>query len=46
MSGRSLARILHSRDRLPGHWLISRDDYVLPSSYVRKDYVERLLDAQ
>ena len=42
LSGRHLSRILHSRAPLPGDWLIGNDGYVLPSSYVKVKYVERL----
>lgn len=42
LSEREKIRLAHSKTKLLGHWLISRDGYVLPSSYVRKDYVERL----
>ena len=42
LSERARFRLLHTRAKLPGHWLVGEDGYILPSSYVRVDYVERL----
>ena len=42
MSERACFRLLHTRAKLPGHWLVGEDGYILPSSYVRVDYVERI----
>ena len=41
-SKRKLFNLLHSKAELPGHWLLSEDGYVLPASYVNKDWVEKL----
>ena len=42
ISGRSRIRALHSKSCVPGHWLIGEDGYILPSSYVKWEDVERL----
>ena len=42
LSDRERMRLTRSKTRLPGHWLIGNEGYILPSSYVRTDYVERL----
>ena len=42
LSERARFRLLRTRAPLPGHWLVGEDGYILPSSYVRVDYVERL----
>lgn len=41
--GRARWRILRSKTPVPGHWLISDDGYILPSSYVKCGFVESLL---
>ncbi|MBR6002514.1 MAG: transposase [Bacteroidales bacterium] len=40
ISGRALARILHSRVTLPGKFLVDERGYVNPSSYVPVEFVE------
>lgn len=35
-------RLIHSKMDLPGEWRMSEAGYILPSSYVRKDLVERV----
>ena len=42
LSERARRKTLHTKTRLPGHWLLGDDGYVLPASYVRIDYVERI----
>lgn len=42
LSKRELYRLMHSKSVLPKHWLVGEDGYILPSSYVRTDYVEQL----
>ena len=42
MSERARFRLLHTRASLPGHWLVGENGFILPSSYVRVDYVERI----
>lgn len=42
ISGRSRIRILRSKAHVPGHWLIGEEGYILPSSYVKWEDVERL----
>jgi len=42
LSGRSRIRLLHSKTRMPGHWLLGDGGYILPTSYVRIDYVENV----
>ena len=41
LSARERYRLIHSKAELPGEWLISAEGYILPSSYVCKDLVER-----
>lgn len=40
LSARQRLKILHSRAELPGEWLVEPAGYVLPESYVRRDWVE------
>lgn len=40
-SARERYRLIHSKAELPGEWLISAEGYILPSSYICKDLVER-----
>lgn len=40
MSARQRLRILHTRAPLPEEWLVDPAGYVLPESYVRKEWVE------
>lgn len=42
LSERTRYRLLNSKASIPGHWLIGEGGYILPSSYVRTDYVEKL----
>ena len=42
LSKRECFRLMHSKTALPGHWLMGDDGYVLPSSYVKTDFVEQL----
>ncbi len=42
LSERARIRILHSKTRMPGHWLLGDGEYILPQSFVRIDYVENL----
>ena len=42
MSERARFRLLRTRAKLPGHWMVGEDGYILPSSYVKVDYVERI----
>ena len=42
LSKRERFRLTHSKTDLPGHWLIGDDGYVLPSSYIKTDFVEQL----
>lgn len=42
LSARERYRLIHSKADLPGEWLICSEGYVLPSSYVCKDLVERV----
>lgn len=42
VSERKRMRLLHSKTALPGNWLLSESGYVLPSSYVSGEFVERL----
>ena len=42
MSERSRYRMLHSKADLPGNWLVGDDGFILPSSYVKKAYVENV----
>lgn len=42
ISGRSRIRILHSKSCMPEHWLIGEDGYILPSSYVKWENVEKM----
>lgn len=42
MKARARWRLLHSKTVVPGHWLISDDGYIIPSSYVKCDFVENL----
>ena len=42
LSKRERFRLMHSKTDLPGHWLIGDDGYVLPSSYIKTDFVEQL----
>lgn len=41
LSARERYRLIHSKLVLPGEWLLSADGYILPCSYVRKDWVEK-----
>jgi len=40
MSERARYRLLHSKAALPGNWLVGEDGYILPSSYIKKAFVE------
>lgn len=40
LSARERFHYLRSKEVLPGDWLLSADGYILPSSFVRKDWVE------
>lgn len=42
LSERARFRLLHTRAKLPGHWIVGEGGYILPSSYVKIDYVERI----
>lgn len=42
LSERARRRILHSKTRMPGHWLLSDEGYVLPSSFVKRETVEQI----
>lgn len=42
LSERARIRSLHSKTRMPGHWLLGDSGYVLPASYVKCDDVEKL----
>lgn len=42
ISGRSRIRILRSKAHVPGHWLVGEEGYILPSSYVKRESVEKL----
>ena len=42
LSKRKRFQILHSKTDIPGNWLIGEDGYILPSCYVKIDYVEKL----
>ena len=42
LSKRARIKILHTKALMPGHWLLDGGGYVLPSSFVRRDYVERI----
>ena len=42
LSERSRKRILHSKTRMPDHWLLGDGGYVLPSSFVKRDSVEQI----
>ena len=41
LSARERYRLIHSKANLPGEWLMAESGYILPSSYVRKDLVEK-----
>lgn len=41
LSARERFRLVHSKAELPGEWVLSETGYILPSSYVRKDLVEK-----
>lgn len=42
ISSRARIRILHSKSYVPGHWLVGEDGYILPSSYVKWENVEKM----
>mgnify|MGYP002624084018 FL=1 len=43
LSKRARIRLLHStQEDLPAHWMVGKEGYVLPESYVDIDFVERL----
>ena len=42
ISKRARFRMFCSKTDIPGNWLICEDGYILPSSYVKVDYVEKL----
>ena len=42
LSERERFRLLHTKAVFPGHWLVGEDGYILPSSFVRLDLVEKL----
>lgn len=42
MSFRAQFKILHTGSKLPGKFLLSNSGYILPESYVAKDFVESL----
>ena len=42
ISVRMKRKMLHSKAEFPGHWLVSDEGYILPSSYLNVRYVESL----
>ena len=42
ISSRARIRILHSKSNVPGYWLVGEDGYILPSSYVKWENVEKM----
>lgn len=42
MSARGRNRLLKSTIAVPGNWLVNNEGYVLPESYVCRDFVEKL----
>ena len=40
-TARGLRRLLHSKEKVPGEWLVSVEGFILPSSYVKAEFVER-----
>ena len=42
LSKRECIRLMRSKAEVPGHWLVGDEGYILPSSYVKIDYVEQL----
>lgn len=42
LSERKRFQLLHTKTDLPGHWLIGEEGYILPASYVKVGYVEKL----
>ena len=42
LSERACRRKLHSRTALPGGWVLGDDGFILPASYVNREYVEDL----
>ena len=40
LSERARRRLLHSKEKLPPDLLVSEDGYILPESYVNRDFVE------
>ena len=42
LSGRARIRMLHNKTCMPGDWLLCDGGYVLPDSYVKREYVENI----
>ena len=42
LSAREQRRLIHSNVAMPGEWVMSDYGYILPSSYIRKDLVEKV----